>query len=265
MNIIDVHAHLEHKDFEKDLDKVIERAKKAGVKKIINAGTMPENNRKSLELSKKFDIIKPSFGILAIDALLANNPELNKKLNFPTAKPFSINKEIEWIEKNKNECVAIGECGLDYFWIQGKENEQKKIFLSMIELAERMNKPIVVHSRKAEQDAIEILETSKIKNVVMHCFMGNKKLIRRSFENGWFFSIPPIIKRLNHFKILTEIVDIKQILTETDSPFLSHSPGERNEPANIAVTIEEIAKIKRITKEEASVQIFGNAKKLFKL
>jgi len=182
-------------------------------------------------------------------------------------KEFSVDEEIEWIIKHKNDCVAIGECGLDYYWIHTEESKrkQKQVFQKIIEMTEKIKKPIIIHSRKAENDAVEMLESSNIKNIIMHCFSARKSLIKHSAENGWFFSIPPVIKRLQHFQMLTSLVNIKQILTETDSPYLSHIPGERNEPANAVVTVEEIAKIKNMKKEQTAEEIWNNSKKLFGL
>ena len=129
----------------------------------------------------------------------------------------------------------------------------------------RIDKLLVVHSRKAEIDAIDILERTGMKKVIMHCFNGRKSLIKRCVELGWFFSIPPIITRLDHFKMLVELVPLGQLLTETDAPYLSPVAGERNEPANVAITIKEISKIKGISEEDVANQIFANAKKLFVL
>jgi TatD DNase family protein len=245
MKLIDVHAHLESKRFDDDLDEVIDLAEKAGVKVIVNSGTDPQRNRKTLELAEKYDIVKASFGM------------------YPVGDYEDIEGELAWIEEHKDVCVAIGEIGLDFD--KGREDfeKQKELFVKMLELAKKMDRPVVIHSRKAELEAVEILEEEKMGKVVMHCFHGSKKLIKRCVENGWSFSIPPNITRLDHFKMLVEMVPIEQLLTETDAPYLSPVAGERNEPANVAVTIKEIAKIKEISEREVSEKIFGNAEKLF--
>jgi TatD DNase family protein len=265
MKLIDIHAHLETKRFEKDLDEVIKRAEKKGVEIIINSGVNPTTNRKSLEFSKQYGIVRASFGLYPIDALAKEieNGESNSFLR--SLKEFDIDEELNWIEKHKEDCVAIGEVGLDYNWPDFAEHKdkQKEVFEKLIVLAKKIDKVIVVHSRKAELDAVEILEKHEAKKVVMHCFNGKKSLIKRCIENGWFFSVPPVITRLDHFKMLVELVPLEQLLTETDSPYLSPVAGERNEPANVSVTIEEIAKIKGISKEKVAEQIFNNAKCLF--
>ena len=150
--LVDVHAHLHFKEFENDLDEVIGRARNAGVTTIINSGTSSPSNKLSLELSKKYDIVKPSFGLYPIEALSLN-----------------VEKELEYIKKNKNNIIAIGEVGLDYQESEDRKM-QKEIFIKIIELAEKIKKPLILHTRKAEADVLEILESAKIKNVILHCF-----------------------------------------------------------------------------------------------
>ena len=101
-----------------------------------------------------------------------------------------------------------------------------------------------------------------MKDVVMHCFCGRKGLIKRGVENGWFFSVPPAVVRWESFKMLVEMVPVEQLLTETDSPYLSPVAGERNEPANVGVTVKEIARIKGISVKEVGERIWENAGKL---
>jgi len=144
----------------------------------------------------------------------------------------------------------------------------------VLRLAKRIDKCVVVHSRKAEGDAVEILEEeSRLDSehqtgqgrlkVVMHCFNGRKSLIKRGVENGWFFSVPPVIVRLEHFKMLVSLVPLGQLLTETDAPYLSPVVGERNEPANVFVTLKEIARIKGLSVEEVSSVVFENFERVF--
>ena len=270
MNLIDIHAHLEHKRFRKDLDKVIERARKAGVKCIIASGVNSSTNRIILDFAKKYpDIVKISFGIYPLDAL-AKEIEAGEAEGFVRdIEKFDLEKELRFIEENKDKCVAIGECGLDYNWkdFQTKEmkEKQKQVFKKIIDLAKKIDKTLIVHSRKAESDAIEMLEKAGMKKVIMHCFSAKKSLIKRAVDNKWYFSVPPIITRLQHFQTLVSIVPIEQLLTETDCPYLSPVAGERNEPGNVSVTIKEIAKIKHLSEEEVADVIWQNAEKLFGL
>jgi len=280
MKLIDVHAHLEHKRFKKDLDSVVKRFKKAGGKFIITSGVNKSTNREILKISEKYDSVMLSFGIYPVDALalemqkgeVSSKPEQgsgNIAGFVRDLEGFDVDAELKWIEENKDKCVAIGECGLDYNWEEFQSGEarkmQKEVFRKVLKLAKEIDKPVIIHSRKAELDATEILEEEKMKKVVMHCFNGKKSLIKRGVENGWYFSVPPVIKRLEHFKMLVELVPLKQLFTETDAPYLSPVAGERNEPANVAVAIEEIAKIKGMNEKEVGEQIFENAEKLFNI
>jgi TatD DNase family protein len=263
MNLIDIHCHLSHSRFSQDLDRVIERARNAGVKSIVTSGVNSSTNRMILKIMEKYpDIVKCSFGIYPIDALASEIENGEAEGFVRDAEEFDLSKELEWIQKNKDKCVAIGECGLDYKFVK-KEKQQKKIFSSVVELAEKISKPVIIHSRKAESDAIEILESTNLK-VVLHCFNGRKYLIKKAVELGFYFSIPPIITRLHHFQLMSEIIPLKQLLTETDAPYLSPKPGERNESANVKITVQEIAKIKSLSPKEVAEQIWENYKKIFK-
>jgi len=308
MKFADVHAHLEHERFRDDLDKVIERCEKKGVV-VINSGVNKKTNRETLEFSKRFpNVVKASFGIYPIDALAKEMAGLRGSGFGRDIEELDVDEELGWIEKHKDDCVAIGEIGVDYNWDEIRNDEkakekQREVFKKLLKLAKKIEKPIVVHSRKAEEDAIEILEKegfvnrdsvfasssyplqyrgkivssqnqsdnlvksksgqNKIPAVIMHCFSGKKSLIKRCIENGWYFSIPAIITRLQHFQTLVEIVPLSQLLTETDSPYLAPIAGERNEPVNVEITVGEIAKIKRLKKKDVEEKIIGNYKKLF--
>lgn len=240
--IVDVHAHLDHKQFDKDRDEVIKRASNI---LIINNGLNPETNRKTLELSSKYKNIKSALGLYPTDALKLKN----------------VDEELNFIKKNKEKIVAIGEVGLDYYWEKQKKKEEKEIFQKIIDLAEEIKKPVIVHSREAELDVIEMLESSKAKTV-LHCF-GSLELVKRAIDNGFFLSIPANVIFSSHFQKVVEMVELRNLLTETDSPYLSPFRGNRNEPSFVEKGLEKIAEIKKISKEEAEEEIWNNAKKLF--
>ena len=265
MRLVDVHAHLEHPKFEEDLDFVIERFKKKGGEFIVTSGVNPETNRKALDLAKKYDCVKCSFGLYPIDALAKEVEDSNEFLR--EIKEFDVDLELAWIEENKDSCVAIGEVGLDYNWKEFQTEEmrekQKEVFRKVLALAKRIGKTVVIHSRKAEADAVDIMEELEMKKVVMHCFNGKKGLIKRGVDLGWSFSVPANIVRLEHFKMLVEMVPIGQLLTETDAPYLSPEVGTRNESVNVFVTLQEIARIKGVSVEEVSEKIWENFERVF--
>ena len=155
------------------------------------------------------------------------------------------------------------EVGMDFKYLREYEKKQRENFEKVIETTEKIKKPIVVHSRSAEKECIEMLESSKLKKVVMHCFTGNKKLIKKGADLGFYFSIPAVIQRLQHFQMLAEIININQLLTETDAPWLSPELGRFSEPADVLGTVKKIAEIKGFTVEEVANNIFLNYKKVF--
>lgn len=245
MRLVDVHAHMDFPDFEKDMDEVLKRASDAGVKAIISNGTDVASNRRVLELEKKYPLIKAALGFYPTDVVKVKEEEFLK--------------ELEFIKKQKP--IALGEIGLDRAWAdfnpEKKYSLQKERFQQIIELAEKIKRPVLLHARKAELEVIEIMESSKVKEVDFHCFTGKKSLVKRIIDNGWKMSIPANAFRVQQFQQNIELLPLKQILTETDSPLLSGTE-ERNEPKNVLKTVELIAKIKKIETEEAANQIFMN-------
>ena len=237
---IDVHCHLDFEGIIERLDKVISNAKKAEIKVIVTSGVNPETNRKILEIADKYDIVRPSFGLYPIDALTREEGKDNL---------FDVDEELEFLKKNKDRFISIGECGLDYK--HGKDKVmQKAVFEKVLETAKKLNKPVIIHSRKAESDAIDILESSGHKKVIMHCFSGRKHLVKKAYDLGYSFSIPTNVVRLQQFQEMVEKIDINHLFCETDSPFLSPFKEYRNEPAFVIESYKKIAEIKKLTIEE---------------
>ena len=226
--MIDSHCHLEHSKFNKDLEEVIQRAYK--LKAIVSLADTFSSLQKTLNISKKYEKVFPCLGMGPI-ALLKDN---------------KINETIEFIRKN--ECVAVGEVGLDYYWDKENHEIQKQNFLKFIEIANELKKPIVVHSRKAEFDAIEILEKQANTTVIMHSF-ESEDLIKRAIDNNYFVGITTKACYSNT-KRLINLIELDYMLTETDSPFLNPKKEGRNEPANV---IELINLISFVLEEEVDI------------
>lgn len=262
MNLVDVHCHLNHKEFKNNLDQILERAKKANLKSIITSGTNSSSNKESLELAKKDKIIKVSLGIHPIDALGLFEGETGIARQ---KGPINIDQELKFIEENKDQIVAIGEVGLDFHWDKDNHQEQIYIFKKIIKFAIKIKKPIIVHTWDAEEECLNILE-KEIQNqipVILHCFGGRKSLITKAKELGYYFSIPPSIVKIGNFQTLVKKVPLQQLLTETDAPWQSPHKDKRNEPAFIIETIKKIAKIKNLTETEVADQIWKNYQKVF--
>lgn len=266
MNLIDVHCHLTHAQFKADLVQVLKRAEQAGVKAILVSGVNPPANREVLELVSKYpQILRASLGVYPIDALGKADAETGLPQQIV---PIDLDDEFKFLEKNKDNFIAIGEIGLDFYWVKKEETYEKQAdnFRRIIRFAKKLNKPIVIHSRKAEAESVQILK-EEIPNkeipVIQHCFSGNKSTIREAAALDHYFSIPPNIVKSHNFQTLVKIVDINQLLTETDAPWLGPVAGERNEPANVLESVKKIAEIKGLTVEEAAERIWENYQKIF--
>ena len=239
--LVDVHAHLD-KFSSEDIKKILKKCKNFFV--IINNGLDHETNKKTIDLSKKYKVVKVALGLYPSEAIKHSEKE--------------IKKEIEFIKKFKPFCV--GEIGLDFTY--GSKEKQIKVFKMMLELAEDLEVPVIIHSRKAEKEVIDILKKYRVK-AVLHCFSGNKKLINEAEKMGCMFSIPCVVVRSKHFQNLVRSVSLSKILTETDAPYLSPIKGKLNEPCNIKQTIKKISQIKDVDVKEIEKIIFLNYKNFF--
>lgn len=245
---------MDSEEFKDDLDEVIEKCRAEGVKVILTTGIDKKSNRKAIELSEKYDIIKPTLGIYPQDAL---SRECDDEIC------DDVDSEIEFIKENKDKIMGIGEVGMDFLDHKADKEKQKEVFIKMIHLAKKLDKPLIVHSRKAEHQVLQILKQEEAKKVVLHCFMGRKQLIKDAMELGYYFSVPPNIVRAHNFRHLVQLVNINQILTETDAPYLGPKRGERNDSSNIKFTIKEIAELKGFEEVEVANNIFMNYQRLF--
>lgn len=249
-NFIDVHAHL---DAFEDVEKVIDDAKINGVEKIITAGYNLASSKICVELAKKYP------GVYAVIGLHPENIE-DENADYLS--------ELKVLAKNE-KVVGIGEIGLDYHYGKDKER-QKKIFVEQIELANLLNLPIVIHSRDAMGDTMEILKKHKVKNGgLMHCYSGSVESARELKKLGFSFSFGGVCTFKNAKNVCAVIEDLSMdsIMLETDCPYLAPVPhrGERNEPKYIPLIAEKIAELKNMQIEEVARITTNNAKNIFKL
>ena len=249
-NFIDIHAHL---DAFEDVEKVINDAKINGVKKIVTAGYNLASSKKCVELAKKYP------GVYAVIGLHPENIE-DENADYLS--------ELKVLAKNE-KVVGIGEIGLDYHYGKDKER-QKKIFVEQIELANLLNLPIVIHSRDAMGDTMEILKSHKVKNGgLMHCYSGSIESARELKKLGFSFSFGGVCTFKNAKNVCAVIEDLSMdsIMLETDCPYLAPVPhrGERNEPKYIPLIAEKIAELKNIELNEVAKITTNNAKNIFKL
>jgi TatD DNase family protein len=257
MALVDVHCHLDH-PLIKDIKAVLKRAEESGVKEIITSGFDKATNRKALELGKKFGV-KVSLGLYPKDTLQKEYAETGQNFS-----DYDVDEEIEFIRKNKNSISAVGEAGLDFSGENPDKNEQGKNFAKAIALSKELKKPLIVHSRKAEKEVLAILEEEKAEKVIMHCFCGGKNRVKEAAKKGYYFSIPANVNRSDNFQMIVKEVNINQLLTETDTPYMSPVKGELSEPKDVKTAVQKIAEIKGFTKEETENNIFLNFINVFR-
>jgi TatD DNase family protein len=249
--VIDTHCHLEMKQFDSDREQVIERARAAGVEAMITVGSDLAGTSGAMELACRYDFIYASIGIHPHDA-----------------KDFTddiLARLAEWSADSK--VVAIGETGLDYHYDHSPREMQRAVFEKHLQLAGEKDLPVVVHSREAVNDTIEILRRSGISKGVLHCFSGNREMAEEVMSMGFYISIagPVTFKKAKGLKEIAAIVPDDYLLVETDAPYLSPEPfrGKRNEPAYVIETLKQIAGLRGVTLEDIARITNLNAKRLF--
>lgn len=236
--LIDVHCHLTAPEFEGRGKEIIEKSVEAGVKAIITSGLGYEDGLKALQISD-YRIVYPSLGM----------------------SPYMLEgyeQVMELIRMESKRIVAIGEVGLDYWYVKDGEgrDRQKRVFREFIELSKELDLPLVIHSRSAGKYALEILFEMKAERVIMHAFDGAAKYAVRAVERGYMFSIPPSIARSQQKRNLVKRIPLENLLLESDSPVLSPIAGQINYPWNIIVSAEWIGRIKG-TSVEKVIEITG--------
>src|SRR3989344_2283525 len=248
MKLIDIHCHIDIYGHEiGKIKQIVKRAKEKGVGIIVNNGVDIKSNRKTLKLSEKFPEIKAAIGLYPINALSMNDREIDKELKF--------------VEENKDKIVMIGEIGID---LRESNNLGGQVinFEKLIKIAMKINLPAAVHSRNAEEECIEVLEKLGTKKVIMHCFSGGMELVKRIAGNGWFLSIPSSVKYNEHFQKIVEIVSLENLFCETDSPYLHPNKEKDNEPANVIDGYKKIAEIKCLSLKEIADKVWENWERL---
>lgn len=255
---VDIHTHLTHRDFVGDVDASVSRARAAGLGAIMVNGLEPASNRQILAMSVEHDIVRPALGIYPIDAVCNLLPA---DFTLDVTR-FDVDAEIDFIRERAaaGELAAVGECGLDGHWV-GEETfaEQERVFEALVDIAMTHALPVIIHTRKREVRAAEILRHLGARHVDFHCYGGKvKNALRWAREDGWWFSIPANARRSEAFtKMLRELPD-ERILTETDAPYLSPAPGTRNEPANVVGTVAFLAELRGWCVEEARELVWRN-------
>ncbi|MBM4252577.1 MAG: TatD family deoxyribonuclease [Deltaproteobacteria bacterium] len=260
---VDVHTHLTHEQFATDWQLVVQRAEAAGLKAIVVNGLDPDSNRLILQMAEQYDVIKPALGIYPVDAVCHLLPA-DFKL---TVARFDVDAEIDFIDAAAaaGKIAAVGECGLDGYWLDARTYAaQERVFGRLIDVAMRHDLPLIIHTRKLEQRAADILKERRVTKVNFHCFGGRTRLAQECAEtHGWYFSIPANATVNEAFRKMLKTLPPERILTETDAPYLPPRKGERNEPSAVVGTIEILAALRSWTVAKATEQVWSNYSDLF--
>ena len=260
MEFFDSHSHYNDEKFDEDREQIINDTYNAGITKFVCAGYNIKSSLDSLELSKKYDFIYSICGISPND-IPQTEQELWKSLDEIT----------KLVQNNKSKkLVAIGEIGLDYYWNKENKELQEQAFIKQIELANKLELPIVIHSRDASVDTINIIEENKVNKAgIFHCCQQNQEMIKNALRLGYYISLagPVTFKNAKNSADIIQMIPMDKLLIETDSPYLSteHNRGKRNDCRNVKYVAQRIADVKGITLEEVAKATYENAMRIFEI
>lgn len=260
MEFFDTHSHYNDEKFDEDREQIIKDTYESGVTKFVCAGYNIESSKRAIELSKKYEFIYSICGISPND-IPQSEQELWKDIS-------KISKIVQ--ENMTNKLVAIGEIGLDYYWNTENKGLQKEAFAKQIDLANELDLPIVIHSRDASVDTIEILKEHQVRKAgIFHCCQFNQEMIRQALALGYYISFagPVTFKNSKNAPDIVNMVPLDRILIETDSPYLAPEPnrGKRNDSRNVKYVAQKIADLKGMSMEEISRITYENAMKIFNI
>ena len=262
MKLFDSHAHYNDEKFDQDREEVLQAIFQEDVTKLICTGYSIEASKEALQIADTHQNIYAIVGISPND-IPEQGTEYEQILN-------SQLQQIEELAMNE-KVVAIGEIGLDYYWNKENKEEQKLAFQKQIELANKLELPIVIHTREAVYDTLEILKSkiTPIKKGIFHCCPLNLDLIREGLKLGFYISFagPITFKNAKNAQEAIQAVPLERILIETDSPYLAPEPkrGTRNDSRNVKYIAEKIAQVKGVTVEEIAKITYENAEKIFEI
>lgn len=256
--IIDTHCHLDDERFDEDFDEVLLRAKEAKIQKIIIPGADGKDLEKAACLAENYENIYFACGYHPNYAEDYNEEELEKFIT-------------------KEKCLAVGECGLDYYRFDGKSAEeisaikakQKEVFIAQIKLAIKYNKPLIVHIREANEDSFNILKeyAAQLSGAVLHCYNASPLLLELRKYGKFYYGIGGVLTFKNAKKLVEMVKELSldDILLETDGPYLSPEPkrGQRNEPAYTSFVLKKLAELLNVNEEALAKKTTENAYKLF--
>ena len=256
MELIDTHCHLTFEPLAGDIEAVIERSRAAGITGWITIGTDPQHNRKAVELAGRFDNMYAAVGIHPHDADSVTSQAINE------LKELAGNVKV----------VAIGETGLDFHYNFSKQPAQRRIFVQQLKIAQELNLPVIIHSRDAFEETIDIPEQfgSGVKKAVFHCFSGSPEQANLVLDKGFYISLTGVVTFKNASKIqqVAKIVPMDRLMLETDCPYMSPEPMRKqktNEPALMFHTAKFLAELRQMSLSDFAHAVTATSRSFFSL
>lgn len=228
----------------------MESARKCGLVRMINSGVDYSTNARSLELARKYDFISATLGL---------SPNILESIKEP-----ELDRIFEQIKENAGQALGIGEAGLDYYHCKNAPARQRQavVFKRVIDLAASLDMPLVIHSRDAEQPALEMVK--HLDRVVFHCYSGSLATMKEAIDRGFYISLATNLCRSGLHQILAKNVSLDRLLVETDSPFLSPRRG-RNEPSFVLDSVRLIARLRGREPQEIARITADNTKRIYNI
>ncbi|MCR5102516.1 MAG: TatD family hydrolase [Butyrivibrio sp.] len=253
--IFDTHAHYDDEQFDDDREVLLNSFKEAGIEKVVNACSDMDSIKRVLKLCEDYSFIYAAIGI------------------HPSDSGDLTEDDLKWIEEKckDSKVLAIGEIGLDYHYPDPKKEIQIKWFKYQIEMAKRVKLPVVIHSRDAAQDTLNILKEAKLPEgtVDIHCFSYSKEMAAEYVKLGYYLGIGGVVtfKNAKKLKEVVEATPIENILLETDCPYLAPEPnrGKRNSSLNLPYVVKAIAETKNMDEQEVIDKTWQNAMRFYNL
>lgn len=251
--IFDTHAHYDDEAFDEDRDEVLTSLRERGVGTVVNVGASMEGSRRSVSLSEQYEFVYSAVGV---------HPDEVGELR---------EEDMEWMREQlqKPKVVAVGEIGLDYYWDKEGHDLQKKWFLRQLELAKELKKPVIIHSREAAADTMELLKANYHGEMpmVMHCYSYSMEMAREYRKMGLYLGIGGVLTFKNAKKLKETVLEspMEYLLLETDCPYLAPVPnrGKRNDSGMLKYVVQELAALKGITPEEVIRITEENARRFY--
>lgn len=256
--IFESHAHYDDERFDSDRVELLSLMKQKNIERIVNVGSSLTTCRSTLALAKDYDFVSVAIGVHPSDILCLDEEPEGLTWIFDTAK------------KDKN-VVAIGEIGLDYYWDKepSVQKRQRNRFYEQLEIAEKLNLPVIIHSRDAAEETFSIMKEAAAKGIrgVIHCYSYSPEMAREYVKLGFYIGVGGVVTFKNGKKLKETVkqIPLSHILVETDCPYMAPSPfrGDRNDSTYIPYVIHEIAKLREITDKEVMDVTCKNGYELF--